>query len=583
MITEIDLSQYYVRKNEIKDEFNVSREENIEAAKIIGDAIKAKPDLGTSHNNAARGDHTHDGVYLKSYTPPTASVANAGIVQLSESTNSSSKNQAATPSAVKAAYDLAQNKTVTVTKLGTATENYLATYEIKQGNDSLGKIDIPKDFLIESGTVKTSQSDNDPKQGYFEGDKYIDLVINAKEGAESKSHIFINLKDLFTVYEADESSLKLSVTSGKNVFSIKEEGVQSSHLANNIIENKHISSSTKIDFSKLNISKNDITSLNLPFSATEHGHGSIAFNGQIRDDIQSVDRIVVTDTNKNIKTATKIPSSLLTLPDATTNGKGIIQLSDSISNSSTTLAATANAVNQLNNKFSGAGTDKNAHTHTKSQITDLKQVTLQAINTQTEPASEQYNRNIVTLNQDNPIAHYPNDTLKIQAKITNGANNAISGETVTFSCDKGYFVSDNTLLKTVSGSTNSGGLANTWWIPSEWGLCSIYANNEKIQILVGGYKTYVDSRFKIYYNEDIVIFELNWQLTTNLHNNQEWVDLTSISIPAELRPPTRVTTALNFHDVYLTIDPSGLVEYYNSQSKEVVKPKLTATMQWRKK
>lgn len=250
MITEIDLSQYYIKKQEIESAFEAEGD----AATIIKNAINAKPNLGTSHNDAARGDHNHDGTYLKSYTPPVASTVNAGIVQLSTSVNNSSIDQAATPSAVKAAYDLAQTKTITVNKLTTATNGYLATYEIKQGGTLLGKIEIPKDFLIESGSVKTCEVADTPERGYRKGDKYIDFVINVKEGGESKSHIFVNLRDLIDVYKADGSSLQLI----NNEFSIKENGVKASHIANGVIENRHISANAQIPFSKLDIKKEDI-------------------------------------------------------------------------------------------------------------------------------------------------------------------------------------------------------------------------------------------------------------------------------------------------------------------------------------
>ena len=68
----------------------------------------------------AAANHNHDGTYLKSYTPPTGSTSQAGIVKLNSATNSTSTSEAATPSAVKSAYDLANHKTVTLTKLSTA-------------------------------------------------------------------------------------------------------------------------------------------------------------------------------------------------------------------------------------------------------------------------------------------------------------------------------------------------------------------------------------------------------------------------------------------------------------------------------
>lgn len=265
MITEIDLSQYYIKKEEIKSAFGIEEQENVDAATIISDAINAKPNLGTSHNDAARGDHNHDGTYLKSYTPPTASTSEAGIVQLNTSTDDSSVTQAATPSAVQAVYQLAQEKSVTVNKLNTATNGYLATYEIKQGGILLGKIEIPKDFLIKSGSVKTSQAADNPELGYKKGDKYIDFVINVKEGSGVNSHIYVNLRDLIDVYVADEQSLQLIKNeSNEKEFSIKENGVNGTHIANGVIENRHISVNTKIPFSKLNIRKEDIVGLEIP-------------------------------------------------------------------------------------------------------------------------------------------------------------------------------------------------------------------------------------------------------------------------------------------------------------------------------
>lgn len=342
MITEIDLSQWYIKKEEIRSAFQA--EANADAATIIKNAIDAKPNLGSSHNDAARGDHNHDGTYLKSYTPPTASTENAGIVQLNESTNSSVKNQAATPSAVQAVYNLVQEKNVTVEKLNAnnTTSGYLATYEIRQGNVLLGKIDIPKDFLIKSGTVKKCEVANTPP-GFAKGDKYIEFQINAMEGSESDSFIFVNLRDLIDVYYADEETLHLS---DENVFSILEGGVNGSHIANGSIENVHISSNAKIDFSKLSISRDNITILNPYFSSKTHAHGGIDTNGVIDDDTQSIRRVVVTNDNREIKTASKIPTANLTLPDGTTAQKGIVQLNDSTESTSTTTAATPNAVRQ---------------------------------------------------------------------------------------------------------------------------------------------------------------------------------------------------------------------------------------------
>ena len=61
-----------------------------------------------------------------------------------------------------------------------------------------------------------------------------------------------------------------------------------------------------------------------------------------------------------------------TLPEASTSVKGIIQLSDSVTNTSTVLAATANAVKTAYDKGNHAHPyAATSHTHAKGDITDF--------------------------------------------------------------------------------------------------------------------------------------------------------------------------------------------------------------------
>ena len=87
--------------------------------------------------------------------------------------------------------------TVTVEKLATAESGYLSSYAVKQNGVQVGNtINIPKDFLVKSGSVKTVSTANNPVSGYSVGDKYIDLVINVQEGTSTDSHIYILVSDL---------------------------------------------------------------------------------------------------------------------------------------------------------------------------------------------------------------------------------------------------------------------------------------------------------------------------------------------------------------------------------------------------
>ena len=69
-------------------------------------------------------------------------------------------------------------KTVTVEKQQTAETGYATTYVVKQGGVQVGaKINIPKDFLVKSASVKTCTVDDDPVTGYKVGDLYIEFVF----------------------------------------------------------------------------------------------------------------------------------------------------------------------------------------------------------------------------------------------------------------------------------------------------------------------------------------------------------------------------------------------------------------------
>ena len=124
-----------------------------------------------------------------------------------------------------------------VAKKSTPTTGYFATYTLQSRNGDSGTwadvvgaepIDIPKDYLVKSGEVKTVTAadkaaggifENDPD--FLEGDKYIDFVVNVKEGTATDEHLYINVKDLVDVYTAGDgigidSNNEISVTPKTN-------------------------------------------------------------------------------------------------------------------------------------------------------------------------------------------------------------------------------------------------------------------------------------------------------------------------------------------------------------------------------
>lgn len=94
---------------------------------------------------------------------------------------------------------------VTVTE-NAGTGDVLKTYTVKQGDNSIGTINIPKDFLVKSGQVKTVETAGVPYSGAVVGDKYLDFVVNAKDSSVSESHIYIPVKDLTDVYTGGTTS-----------------------------------------------------------------------------------------------------------------------------------------------------------------------------------------------------------------------------------------------------------------------------------------------------------------------------------------------------------------------------------------
>ena len=91
------------------------------------------------------------------------------------------------------------SKTVTIEEQSTAESGSAKTYVVKQGGSQVGvKINIPKDFFVRSGELKTVASADLTTlgSGYEVGDKYLDFVINYADNSGTPEHMYINVKDL---------------------------------------------------------------------------------------------------------------------------------------------------------------------------------------------------------------------------------------------------------------------------------------------------------------------------------------------------------------------------------------------------
>ena len=106
----------------------------------------------------------------------------------------------------------------TITKQATADTGYAATYQLFKGDTAVGdKINIPKDMVVESGSVKTATAEDVTAEiypGVAVGDLYIDLVIANSDN----EHLYIpanSLVEFPTV--ADTSTVDLTMNAAHEI------------------------------------------------------------------------------------------------------------------------------------------------------------------------------------------------------------------------------------------------------------------------------------------------------------------------------------------------------------------------------
>lgn len=90
--------------------------------------------------------------------------------------------------------------TITITT-DTTTEGMAKSYTVKQGDSTVGVIDIPKDMVVSSGTVETDPEDQDP--GTY-------IVLTLANATSDK--IYINAGTLVDIYTAQQSAAQVQLT-----------------------------------------------------------------------------------------------------------------------------------------------------------------------------------------------------------------------------------------------------------------------------------------------------------------------------------------------------------------------------------
>lgn len=87
-----------------------------------------------------------------------------------------------------------------VTMVTNDTEDYAASYTLKQGTNTIGTINVPKDMVVKSGTVEVNPA------GKEEGTYIVLTLANATE-----DKIYVNVGTLVDIYKAEETAAQVQI------------------------------------------------------------------------------------------------------------------------------------------------------------------------------------------------------------------------------------------------------------------------------------------------------------------------------------------------------------------------------------
>ncbi len=137
-------------------------------------------------------------------TMQTGGTSTAVVVLKLDSSGNVALSQSA--SGLKASVDLSGVASYTIEALSTAEDNNLKSYQLMKDGVAVGdKINIPKDFLVKTGSVMTGTWDGDTFTPDSSGTgKALALALATKDGSSYGSTVYINVKDLVDVYTAGD-------------------------------------------------------------------------------------------------------------------------------------------------------------------------------------------------------------------------------------------------------------------------------------------------------------------------------------------------------------------------------------------
>lgn len=169
-----------------------------------------------------------------------------------------------------------------------------------------------------------------------------------------------------------------------------------------------------------------------------------------------------------------------------------------------------------------------------------------------------------------------NNIATVNIKVVDFNNNPITNKNITVKCDKGFFqnwsnydsdiddIHELNNVKTFTGTTDDKGWFDCTYYASEWGLCTLSCDVEKLQFFVGGFKQLTvssknnwDCIFQV--NEATRHCRLRWYYNNSsltLVNETKTID--TITLPkTEYYPVTDITKATYNPRVGIRFAPNG--------------------------
>ncbi|EHG01470.1 hypothetical protein i01_01742 [Escherichia coli cloneA_i1] len=263
------------------------------------------------------------------YTAQDATTAQKGIVQLSNATNSTSEMLAATPKSVKAAYDLANGKYTAqdattaqkgIVQLSSATnstsEMLAATPKsVKAAYDlANGKYTAQDATTAQKGIVQLSSATNSTSEMLAATPKSVKAAYDLANGKYTAQDATTAQKGIVQLSSATNSTSEMLAATPKSVKAAYD-------LANG-----------KYTAQDATTAQKGIVQLSSATNSTSE---------------------MLAATPKSVKAAYDLANGKYTAQDATTAQKGIVQLSSATNSASETLAATPKAVKAANNNANG--------------------------------------------------------------------------------------------------------------------------------------------------------------------------------------------------------------------------------------